>query len=603
MSDDARRELEEIKTQLNALAFRVREMERRMAQESVAQAKPPLPPATETPVVQSSQPTQRPAAVAPRTPVPAQASISSNKEGDELQSLERTLGGKVALYTGITLILLSLAFIMGWAWTRLSPEGRLALGYLGGFALISLGGLARRRSEGWFVDGLMGAGLAALYLTTWAGWGRYQLLSFGWAFGVATVVTVFGVALAMWRNSQTLAIVATLGGFAAPIWLRGAGEAGSPLNFFGYLTALNLGMLAVGVWREWRGQQAVCLASTLLLLWGWALESYKPEFRTLTLGFITLYYALFSAAYLLPDTLRRQNISEFSLGQFVFATVAYLPAGYELSREAWGDYPGALLASFGGIYILVSWLMYHRQDAPAALTLATMGVICLAGAVAVQFQPAVQVFLYSLFAATLMIVGLRYELRLMYAFSVLIAFGSAVALWVALTEPIRTYLVVLNEHGVAWLGWMTGAGASLYALNRHLQAQAESSLDRLFPRGALALLSALGLVIALAWFSAEQTLYAFELQGKRGAPLAHLLVSLEWTLIGAGLLMGGVQQAIRALRLMGLGMLALTTTKLFLYDLSFLEMPYRALSFAGLGLALIGVAWLYSRFGRTEATA
>jgi putative transposase len=109
------------------------------------------------------------------------------------------------------------------------------------------------------------------------------------------------------------------------------------------------------------------------------------------------------------------------------------------------------------------------------------------------------------------------------------------------------------------------------------------------------------LVIALAWGSAEQTLYAFELAGRQGAPLAHMLVSLEWTLIGAGLLIGGVQASLRGVRLMGLGMLALTTCKLFLYDLGFLQMPYRALSFAGLGLALIGVAWLYSRFGTADA--
>ncbi|MCS7301767.1 MAG: DUF2339 domain-containing protein, partial [Fimbriimonadales bacterium] len=145
--------------------------------------------------------------------------------------------------------------------------------------------------------------------------------------------------------------------------------------------------------------------------------------------------------------------------------------------------------------------------------------------------------------------------------------------------------------------------ASLYALYRSLQEAETALVDKVFPRQALALLGAIGMVIALAWFSAEQTLYAFELQGHKDAPAAHLLVSLEWTLLGAGLLLGGVQQAIRAVRLMGLGMLALTTCKLFLYDLGFLEMPYRALSFAGLGLALIGVAWLYGRFGRTEVAA
>lgn len=593
VSEQSYSELEQIKAQLNVLADRVRELERRMAVGSAQASQPSSPAAPKTP----TEPLTPSAALRPS----AEPSRVSTSAGDaSLQSFERLLGGRIALYTGIMLILLASAFFMGWAWTRLSPEGRLALGYLGGFALLGLGGLARRRSEGWFVDGLMGAGLATLYLTTWAGWERYQLFTFAGAFLAMAATTALGVALAWRRHSQTLAIVATLGGFAAPIWLNDGSGGGSPLNFFGYLTALNLGMLCIASAREWRAHQAVCLASTVILLYGWALGNYKAEYRLITLGFITLYYGMFGVVYLLPDVLRRRAVHEFSLGQFVLASIVYLPTGYALSHEAWGDYPGALFASFSVIYILFSWWMYHRQDAPASLSFVTLGVICLAAAIAVQFQPAVQAFLYSLFAAALIIVALRHELRIIYGFGVLMAFGSTVALWGVITQPIRTALPLLNEHGVAWLGWMAGASVALYELNRRLRTQPNSPLDAIFPRAALAQLGAGGLVIAFAWFSAEQTLYAFELQGKRGAPLAHLLVSLEWTLIGAGLLYGGVRAALRALRLMGLSALALTTCKLFLYDLGFLEMPYRALSFAGLGVALIGVAWLYSRFEMTR---
>lgn len=55
---------------------------------------------------------------------------------------------------------------------------------------------------------------------------------------------------------------------------------------------LNTGLLAVASWRTWRWQQVVCLAATVILLWGWSLTGYKAEFRLLTLGFATLYYTL-----------------------------------------------------------------------------------------------------------------------------------------------------------------------------------------------------------------------------------------------------------------------------------------------------------------------
>jgi uncharacterized membrane protein len=521
---------------------------------------------------------------------------------EEAQSLERVLGGKVALYTGLTLLFLATAFFLGWAWTQLSPAGRLTLGYVGGALLMGLGIVARERTERWFSDGLMGAGLATLYLTTWAGWERYALLGYTQAFGLTSAITALGIALALWRGSETLAIVATIGGFSAPVWLRGDG-AGAPANFFGYLAALNAGMLTVSAWRAWRYHQLTCLVATILLVGGWAIDGYTPAYRGLTLGFVSLYYALFGVAYLLPDALRRQATDPTSLGQFVLTSLVYLPAGHALTQEAWREYPGAFLAAMGALYFALGWLKTLTKDSPADAALFTLGVVCVAAAIAVQFQPSAQVVLYGLTAAGLLLIGLRLQTRLLYGFGALLTLAAVAAMWSVLIEPIRTRVALLNEHGVGWLALLVGGGAALYGLYRDMQARPQSALDGVFPRSALAQLIAPALVIALAWGSAEQTLYAFELAGRQDAPLAHLLVSLEWTLIGAGLLIGGVQASLRGVRLMGLGMLALTTTKLFLYDLGFLEMPYRALSFAGLGLALIGVAWLYSRYGTADARA
>jgi uncharacterized membrane protein len=595
MTDETRRELEAIKSELYRLSYRVRALEERLMRESRLEAAR----ATQTAQTEAPQPPSRSEPILPRVVSPPPTTPPTNEEA---QSFERVLGGKVALYTGLALLFLATAFFLGWAWTQLSPAGRLTLGYVGGALLMGLGVAARERTERWFSDGLMGAGLATLYLTTWAGWERYALLSYAGAFGLTGAITALGVALALWRGSETLAIVATLGGFSAPVWLRGDG-AGAPANFFGYLAALNAGMLTISAWREWRYHQLTCLVATIALLNGWAITSYTPEYRRLTLGFVSLYYALFSAAYLLPDALRRRATDAVSLAQFLVASLHYLPAGYALTQEVWREYPGAFLAAMGALYFALGWLKTLTKDSPTDAALFTLGIVCVAAAIAVQFQPSAQVVLYGLVAAGLILVGLRLQTRLLYGFGILLTLAAVAAMWAVLIEPIRTRTVLLNEHGVGWLALLIGGSAALYGLYRDMQARPQSALDSIFPRYALAQLIAPALVIALAWGSAEQTLYAFELAGRQDAPLAHLLVSLEWTLIGAGLLVGGVQASLRGVRLMGLGMLALTTTKLFLYDLGFLEMPYRALSFAGLGLALIGVAWLYSRFGTADARA
>lgn len=52
----------------------------------------------------------------------------------------------------------------------------------------------------------------------------------------------------------------------------------------------------------------------------------------------------------------------------------------------------------------------------------------------------------------------------------------------------------------------------------------------------------------------------------------------------------------RPLRLQGLALFLVCILKLFVYDLRNLETPYRILSFVALGLILLGVSWVYTRF-------
>lgn len=77
----------------------------------------------------------------------------------------------------------------------------------------------------------------------------------------------------------------------------------------------------------------------------------------------------------------------------------------------------------------------------------------------------------------------------------------------------------------------------------------------------------------------------------------QMVVSLVWTGWGVALLIAGVVRVNQPVRLMGLAVLGLTAAKLFLVDLSFLDSSLRVFSFGGLGLALIGISWLYTRYG------
>jgi uncharacterized membrane protein len=74
------------------------------------------------------------------------------------------------------------------------------------------------------------------------------------------------------------------------------------------------------------------------------------------------------------------------------------------------------------------------------------------------------------------------------------------------------------------------------------------------------------------------------------------VLTLAWGALALALLGAGFTIRERPLRLQGLSLFLLCVLKLFVYDLRNLETPYRILSFVALGLILLGVSWVYTRF-------
>jgi uncharacterized membrane protein len=76
---------------------------------------------------------------------------------------------------------------------------------------------------------------------------------------------------------------------------------------------------------------------------------------------------------------------------------------------------------------------------------------------------------------------------------------------------------------------------------------------------------------------------------------AQVALSIAWVLGGAVAFAVGVARALTAARMFGLGLLTLATAKVFLFDLSALDVAYRVLSFIGLGLVLLATSFLAIR--------
>ena len=74
------------------------------------------------------------------------------------------------------------------------------------------------------------------------------------------------------------------------------------------------------------------------------------------------------------------------------------------------------------------------------------------------------------------------------------------------------------------------------------------------------------------------------------------MLTMAWAVEALALLGAGFPLRDRLQRLSGLALFLICVLKLFLYDLRELETVNRILSFIVLGLILVGVSWMYTRF-------
>ncbi len=149
----------------------------------------------------------------------------------------------------------------------------------------------------------------------------------------------------------------------------------------------------------------------------------------------------------------------------------------------------------------------------------------------------------------------------------------------------------------AWIG----AGA---VINPLLAAYAIPALLAALSLGAgtrRTVLSGYALLAVFTWATLEvrQMFHPGRLSIWRGdASDAELWAySGAWLLLGAALMAAGIWRDRRGLRLAALALVAFTTAKVFLVDMSGLAGLWRVVSFLGLGLSLIGLAAFYRRFG------
>jgi uncharacterized membrane protein len=159
-------------------------------------------------------------------------------------------------------------------------------------------------------------------------------------------------------------------------------------------------------------------------------------------------------------------------------------------------------------------------------------------------------------------------------------------------NPLWSHRAVGTLPVLNLLLWTYGAPALLLAAHAALAARRQRpALARWTAGGALVLL------FVLVTLEVRQAFHGAFLDGGAAGHGEQYAYSAAWVLLATALLVTAItRHGSRALRLAALGVMALAVGKVFLYDTAHLTDLYRVLSFLGLGLSLLLLAWLYQRF-------
>jgi uncharacterized membrane protein len=204
---------------------------------------------------------------------------------------------------------------------------------------------------------------------------------------------------------------------------------------------------------------------------------------------------------------------------------------------------------------------------------------------------------WTLYAVVGVCIAIACRFRPLRLFALgLLGFAAVKSLVIDITmrpEPVR---LLLNTRMLAGALVIAGAYLSAWLL---WQARETLAKDQQFREEAFlpAALGVLANLFTLLFVSVDLWDYAGVRWPKGGTASAQqLALSLFWTGYALAGVSVGIWKRLRPVRLFAMGLLYLAIGKVFLFDLRHLETPYRIVSFFTLGVILLLVSLLYTRF-------
>jgi uncharacterized membrane protein len=303
--------------------------------------------------------------------------ISPSKSSE---SFEDRLGSQIFNRIAIVLLLIGTAYGLKLAVDRgwIGPTGRVLAGLIAGAGLVVWSERFRRKGFAAFSYSLKAVGSGVLYLSMWAGFQLFHLLSAPVALAMMVLVTAWNAYMAWAQDSELLAVYALAGGFATPLLVSTGGN--HEIFLFTYLLAIDIATIVLIRLKRWPRLLLGTFPATILFFAGWYLEFYVAGELAVTSIFVVLFGAAFASVALgrskaAPNHGRPSSIEPtlngilLPLANAAFVALALYSMVQDAGHHAWLPWLMILLAA---AYLALMTAPQTRTAAAIHLSLAVV---------------------------------------------------------------------------------------------------------------------------------------------------------------------------------------------------------------------------------------